>query len=110
MLGQGNIAVAIADDKRARQVDGVVLRRALQHARLGLAAGASVSGGVRAIVNAVKMRILFVKPCVQECVNLEYQRLRKVFARNARLVSYHNYRQASLIQPLNGCRREGKDT
>jgi len=108
--GQLDVAMAIADNEGALQVDGVLLGGALEHAGLWLSAIAAIGGIVRAVVYGVEMGAGGFELPDHEFMDRVYQRFRKIAAADARLICHYNHREPRLIQAANGISNTRQDT
>jgi hypothetical protein len=108
--GKLDVAVAIADDEGAMQVDGVLAGSALEHTCLWFAAVATVGRCVRAIVYGVEMGAGGFELLGHKFMDRVYQRFRKIAAANAGLICHNNHREPSLIQAANGIGHMRQDT
>jgi hypothetical protein len=108
--GQLDVAVAIADNKGAVQVDSVFAGGPLEHSRLRLAAIAAIGRSVRAIVYGVKMGAGSFELLGHEFMDRVHKRFRKVPSADAGLICYHDDGQSGFVQAANGLRDMRQDT
>ena len=109
-MSQLDIAVTIADNKGAAQIQAVFAGCALQHSRLRLAACAGVIARVRTIVQRVDMRTFFGELLCHQLVNRVDQRVRKISAADAGLIGDYDGRVLRVVQPPDSRRDKGKHT
>lgn len=96
-VGQGDIAVTIADYKRTAQIQLMLASGALQQTWLGLTARALVFGRVRAIVDRVEMRARGVELPGHEFVDRMHHRFWKHAAGYTRLIRDDDCGQPSIV-------------
>jgi len=109
-MSQLDIAVTIADNKAAAQIQAVFAGCALEHSRFWLAAPASVVTLVRTIIQRVDMRTLFGELRCHQFVNRVDQRVRKISAADAGLIGDYDGRVLRVVQPPDSRRDKGKHT
>jgi len=105
-----DVAVTIADDEGAKQVDGVLPCGAVKHACLWLAAVAAVGRRVRAVVYGVEMCAGGFELLGHEFMNRVHKRFRKIAAADTGLICYDNYGQSGFVQAANSIRYVWQDT
>jgi hypothetical protein len=108
--GKFDIAVTIAHDERAMQVDGVLAGRSFKHSCLRLTAIACIRRSVRAIVYGVDVGAGGFEMLGHQLVHRTYKRFRKVAPANARLICHDNHGETGLVQTPDGVRDMRQDT
>jgi hypothetical protein len=109
-MGKLDVAVAVADDEAAMQVDGVLAGGALEHTRLWLAAVATVGRRVRAVVYGGEMGAGGFELLGHEFMDRVHQRFRKIAPANAGLIGHNKRREPGLIQATNRIGNMRQDT
>ena len=80
----------------------------MQHAGAGFSARASIGGGVRAIIDAVKVRSGFSQLLGHQIVDRVHQRFWVVSTGDSGLIGDDEDEKAALIKFTDGRRRKGK--
>ncbi|MDQ1409099.1 MAG: hypothetical protein QOJ41_834 [Acidobacteriaceae bacterium] len=107
---QLRVAMAVADNERARQVDAVFRGGLIQHAGARFSARASVARDVGTIIDAIQVRPGFSQLLGHQIVDGVHQRFGVVSTSDSGLVGDHKDKNAALVQFADGSRRKRKHT
>ena len=110
VVSEFDIAVTIAYDEGAVQIDGVFARGAIKHSRLRLAAIAGFGIAVGTVVDRSEMRACCAELLGHKFVDGEHGGLRKITATNTRLIGDDDHRQVGIVQAANRGGRGRKHT
>src|SRR5262249_7036890 len=99
--GHGDVSSAIAHDERFMQIQAQIGSRLIEHAGVGLSAGAGVCGYVGTIVHGIDASAACSERTGHSSMHFVNERFREIPTAHTRLVGYDHHGKPRLVELAN---------